>query len=1080
MKTRHLLALAAVFLSGLPAFAQVTGSMSGLIEDATSSPVGSATVTIRSLETGAARTTQTDSTGHFQATALPLGQQEVKVEKMGFKTQVRTGVNLAVGQEAVVNVKLEVGEISQQVTISEEAPLINTTTADVSGMVTSREVKDLPLNGRSFDNLITLNAGAIGYALKSAQTTTSNGNTFAVSGRRPSDNIFLLNGIEYTGSSQLAVTPGGASGQLLGIDAVREFNLLADTYSAEYGKRAGGQVTVVTQSGTNSLHGSMFEFLRNSALDARNFFDRGSVPPFRRNQFGGSLGGPLKKDKLFLFGNYEGFRQVLAVSNISVVPDAQVRQGFLPNATTGIYSKPANLNTAILKYMQMWPDPNGAELTVGGIPSGTAFSYNNPRQVIHENFGTTRLDYNISSTDTFSSAYTVDDGNSILPQADPLFASGLNLRMQVASLEETHVFSPRALNTFRFGFSRAAYANAPIVLGTFTDDLSFVKGGAPGGIIVNGGVTTAGASGITAAGTNNAAGAWNRRNLFTVTDNFHITTGRHQITFGGWMQRVQDNENSASRTLGQATFASLATLLSATVTTFQVVPAPNELGWRAIFGAWFVQDAFRIRPNLTVEFGLRHEFTNGWNELSGRAANYITDGNNVLLTNPINGVFTQNNAKKLFAPRVGIAWDVRGDGKTSIRAGFGTYYSLIDNLAFLINSLPPWNGAASYSGVSLPSVLPVIPGVMPPPTCSPTVSTNCSTFAPQGVQPDAKTLAVQQWSVRIEQQITPSLAFRIGYVGSHGTHSLISVDPNSIPAQVCANASGCLAGGTGAVATATSTVPQGTYYIPSPGTAPATRPNRFLGAGFFWYAEGNTSYNALETEISKRLSHGLQIRGNFTWSKNLDMNSALTIAQGNNQPQMVMDRNNVLRDYGPSALNVAAQSSISGRYELPFLKSNRYLGGWQLNGIVTMLSGFPFTPQVGSNRSGDGDTRNPDRPNLNPNFTGPIVTGNPNQWFNPAAFVAPAFGTYGNLGRGTFRGPGLAALDMSLFKDFAVVERMHLQFRAEMFNVLNHANFAAPNAIVFSTPPTVSPSAGLITSTVTQSRQMQFGLKLIF
>ena len=322
------------------------------------------TVTVKSLETGAVRSATTDEAGNFRLLSLPLGRPGSEGGKEGLQSALRTGINLEVGQEAVVNLRLEVGDLAQQVTVSEETPVVNTTTSPVSGVVGEREVKDLPLNGRSFDNLITLNPGAINYGLKSANTSTSNGNTFSVAGRRPMDNIFLLNGVEYTGSSQLAITPGGVSGELLGIDAVREFNVLTDTYSAEYGKRAGGQVSVVTQSGTNALHGSLFEFLRNSALDARNFFDQGPIPAFRRNQFGGALGGPLKKDRWFLFGNYEGFRQALALSNVTVVPDNQARLGLLPNATTGVYAPAANLNPAMLKYMSMWPAVNGPELLV--------------------------------------------------------------------------------------------------------------------------------------------------------------------------------------------------------------------------------------------------------------------------------------------------------------------------------------------------------------------------------------------------------------------------------------------------------------------------------------------------------------------------------------------------------------------------------------------------------------------------------------------------------------------------------------------------------------------------------------------
>src|SRR5215471_7536750 len=312
-------------------WAQVNATISGKVEDQTGAAVGGAMVTVRSLETGATRIVTTDETGNYRVLSLPVGPQEVRAEKPGFRAAVRTGINLVVGQEAVVDLKLDIGQVAQEVTVSVDTPLVDATTANVSGLVGERQIKELPLNGRSFDNLITLNPGAINYTYKSPGTVTSQGNTFSVAGRRPLENIFLLNGIEYTGSSQLSNTPGGVSGYLLGIDGVREFNVLSGTYSAEYGKRAGAQVTAVTQSGTNQFHGTVFEFLRNSALDARNIFDLSPVPgvkseaaPFRRNQFGASLGGPIKKDRLFVFGNYEGFRHRLVINNVSVVPDQEV------------------------------------------------------------------------------------------------------------------------------------------------------------------------------------------------------------------------------------------------------------------------------------------------------------------------------------------------------------------------------------------------------------------------------------------------------------------------------------------------------------------------------------------------------------------------------------------------------------------------------------------------------------------------------------------------------------------------------------------------------------------------------------
>ena len=1049
-------------LIAAPAWGQASASISGRVEDASGSPIGGATVTVKSPENGASRVAATNADGNYRVLSLPLGAQQVKAEKPGFKAALRTGIDLRIGQEAVVNLRLEVGDLAQQVTVSEQAPVVNTTTASVAGMVGEREVKDLPLNGRSFDNLIALNPGSINYsAMKSAETSTSDGNTFSVEGRRTAENLFLLNGIEYTGASQLAVTPGGASGELLGIDAIREFNVLTDTYGAEYGKRAGAQVGVATQSGANVLHGSVFEFLRNSALDARNFFDQASVPPFRRNQFGGALGGPLRKNKLFLFGNYEGFREALAVSSVAVVPDAEARLGRLPS-TLGVYT----LNPAMLAYMSFWPQPNGPERLVGGQPTGTALAYNNPRQSIREDFGTTRADYALSSRDWLAGIYTIDDGTNLIPLSDPLFASYETLRSQVASAQETHVFSPRVLNTFNAGFSRAGFNLDSSPEASFPASDSFVSGLGPGGIVIGGGVTTTGSAAITSAGPNNAANAWTRRNLFTWTDGVQIVKGKHQISAGAWFQRLQDNDDTASRQSGQASFTSLTTFLQGKVSSFQVVPTPSELGWRSLLGAWYFEDTIKLLPNLTLQAGIRHEFTTGWNEEAGRAANYITNSDGVLETTPIVGhsAFTENNATRLFGPRIALAWDVFGNGRAVLRAGFGTYYSLIDDIGFLLNSVPPYNGSLSCSPPSLPSILPILPSGPAP----------CSTYAPQGVQPNAKTPTVEEWRLTVERQLDRNTVLRLAYVGSFGYHGLLSVDPNTIPAQICASPNGCKAGGVPTKGSTTSMVPQGAQYIPV-----GTRPNPYLGAGFFWYTEGDSSYNALQVDVSRRLAQGLEFRANYTWSKSLDMNSALTGAQADNQVQMILDRYDPQRDWGPSSLNVASQGSVSWTYALPFGRDRRWLGGWQLNGIATLLSGFPFTPQTGSNRSGDGDTRNPDRPSLNPAFSGPVVVGSPDQWFNPNAFVLPAAGTYGNLGRGTYTGPGLAELDLSLVKDIAATEQMKLQLRSEFFNILNHANLGTPNAIVFS-GGAISPSAGLITATATTSRQIQFGLKLIF
>jgi hypothetical protein len=1074
------------------------------VEDASGAAVAGAAITVTSLETGAARTATADATGTYRVLSLGVGRYEVKAEATGFKAALQTGISLVVGQEAVVNLRLEVGAVQEQVTITGEAPLVNTTTASVSGLVGERQVKDLPLNGRSFDNLITLNPGAVNYTLKAGPSIGSGeGAYFTVAGRRPSDNVFLLNGIEYTGSSNIGITPGGVSGQLLGIDAVREFNVMSDAYSAEYGKRAGAQVSVVTQSGSNQLHGGLFEFLRNNKLDARNFFDATiGAPPFKRNQFGGSLGGPIKRDKMFLFGNYEGFRHRLGVSNVAFVPDDNARQGMLPcnvaytapadraaNCTGGLNApvRVPNLDTRMLRFMALWPQSNGPEQVANGLATGVAKNFNNPLQKIREDFGTARFDWNVSDKDTFTAASTVDDGDNTSPLTNPFFGTIAFLRSQVSSAQEIHVFSPRLLNAARAGFSRAAFDFDSTALVPLPPDITLFAGKPPGPMSI-GGASAAAVNNITPAGAGIAGHIWNYRNLFTGSDDVQFIRGRHQLGFGGWFQRVQVNANSAPRGYGEAQFASLLGFLQGITTQFAGIPNRTFMYWRSLEGAWYVQDVMQLRPNFTLRAGVRDEFTNGWNEKYGRAAQYVPDASGLLTSNPVTSTthiggasFLDNKATHLFSPRVGIAWDPFGKGRTSIRAGFGMFYSLLDNLSFQMDITPPFNTQFAYQNVPLPPLLPVIPGKPLPPFCGPGVTGSCTTPLAQGTQVNPKTPTVISWNYSIEQQLNRNMSLRVGYVGSHGYHNIIDIDDNTVAPQTCSDPAGCLAGGV----RASGMVPQGTQYFPR-----GPRPNPYLGSGYQWYMEGINSYNALEADLTKRFSGGLSFRANYTFSKNLDDSSGIASSQSQNQNQSVMDPRHPLRDYARSALDFRHQGSGSFSYALPFGKGKRFAGGvtgipdklasgWQVNGILTLLSGFPFTPLVGTNQSGNGNQFSPDRPNLNPSFQGPLYIRSVDQWFDPTAFSLPLLGTWGNVGRGVLQGPGLAEFDFSAFKTTHITERTSVLFRAEFFNITNRANFNVPNFLIFS-GSSISPSAAKITSTTTSSRQIQFGLKLIF
>jgi len=449
-----LIASLLLFSSALAVHGQVVGAtITGTVHDSSGASLSAATVIVKQSETGATRSLITDGEGRFFAPSVPIGPYTVTAEHEGFAASQQS-TTLVVGQSLQLTFVLGVASVQQAVEVTADGSTVNTTTQQTAGLVDERQVKELPLNGRSYDGLLTLNPATVNYTSeRSGGTGTSNssvGNMFSVSGRRPQNNLFLLNGIEYTGASLINVTPGGTSGQLLGVDAVREFNVSGDTYGATYGKRNGAQVSIITTSGTNKIHGTAFEFIRNSALDARNYFDQGAIPVFQRNQFGGSLGGPIKTNKLFLFGNYEGFRQNWGLSSVTLVPDNQARQGYLPDASGNLHY--VGVDPSVAPLLALWPEANGPE-----FGSGIAESFSHPPQHIREDFGTTRFDANLSKKDLLFAVYTVDDSMANTPSQNPLSLIDESLREQVASIQEQHVFSPALLNTARLGYSRASY-----------------------------------------------------------------------------------------------------------------------------------------------------------------------------------------------------------------------------------------------------------------------------------------------------------------------------------------------------------------------------------------------------------------------------------------------------------------------------------------------------------------------------------------------------------------------------------------------------------------------------------------------
>lgn len=1061
--------------------AQVFAVISGTVTDQSGAVVPNATVTATSTDTGATREVMADGAGRYQISSLPVGQYQIHARKTGFQEAIRTGVQLVVNQSATVDLTLQVGESSQQITVNEDAPLVSVATTDISGLVAQRQIRDLPLNGRSFDLLLTLNPGIVNFTSEKIGGTgvsnSTNGNNFAAEGNRPQQNLFLLNGIEFTGAAENNMQPGGASGELLGVDAVREFNVLRDTYGAEYGKRPGAQVLIVTQSGSNDFHGSVYEFLRNNDLDARNFFDPHSVPGFQRNQFGVALGGPIQKDKTFIFSNFEGLQQHLHQTGVDLVPDNNARNGYLPCKLVTPAPSPCPSSglafVGVSPLINAWPVPSPGAPDFGGISQ----AFNSPLQTIRDDFGTIRLDHIFSEHDTLGAIYTIDDSADFTPTSTNAYSTDItSLREQVASLQETHVFSPTVVNTARVGFSRAGYFfTGEPTPGTPAADLpGFVAGDPIGAVVVGGSAASNPAAVLSLAGSNNGSNLRVARNLFTYEDQVSVTHGRQQFTFGAWIQRLQSNETLALSQYGQATFTGLQTFLKGTIGTLLFDPTPTPLGWRSVFGALYIEDVIRLTPRFTLSLGLRSEMSNGWNEVHGRASTYtFTDG--VINTQPHIGdsAFTQNNATYLPEPRAAIAWSpFHNTSRTVIRAGFGMYNDLQDALGYRTDQNAPFNPTYSLPSLAV-SKLPVL---SVPSTAK---------LVPGGVQPNLQTPTLLSWSFRVEQELTTNTVLRVGYVGSHGYHEILGIDANE-PFPVICPASPCPAvyPATFPAGIAGTPVPIGTYYVPT-----ATKPNPALANTWTYFSEADSSYNALQVDVNHRFSHGLSLRGVYTWAKSIDDGDSVNATTSGNEPALASNPFNLRADRGLANFDVRNAAAINGVYELPFGHGKPFLAnasgfggalasGWSVNSIVTVQSGFPFTPQLSYNPSNTGDTRNPVRPFVNPAFTGPVIIGSPNQWFNPAAFLAPptASGFYGNLGRDTLTGPGLVTWDFSALKDMHIHERLNLQFRAEFFNILNHANFNSPNAVVFT--PTLSPTAGIITATSTTSRQIQFALKL--
>ncbi len=1072
--------LISVMLSGHLVSAQVTtGTISGVVQDSSGAVIPGVSVTARNLDTGIDRTVTTDEGGRYTAPNLTLGNYEVQAQLSGFQTEIRSGITLTVGREAVVNLALKVGLISDKVTITAEAPLVESTTSAMSSLVDERTIRDLPLNGRSWDNLALLQPGvvSVGAGQGSAAFDFGTGTRFNVNGSRAYANSFLLDGTDINDHAN--GTPGGSAGTNLGVDGVQEFKINTSVSPAEFGRSSGGVISAVTRSGTNDLHGAGFEFLRNNALDSPGYFDdvkhggTGTIAPYRRNQFGGALGGPIKKDKTFFFGTYEGLRQGSGTTIGPQVPTAQTKLGIIPykafqgtdpnlyNCRPGDTACTVPVSPAVRPYLDLFQTPNTPDLG-----DGTAFFIAAPLQVTHEDYAMGRVDHQISEKMRIFGRYSFDNDTNRIPNFNGSSVADEQdvARRQYSTIQITNIFRPTLVNSFRFAYNRT-YQNFDDVLSDpRAEKLSFLPGEHFGTISFGGqGLST---TPLNFLGVDNGAPRIYRYNLFQEGDDLTYVAGRHNVKLGADIRRIQDNEITSSNSRGDYTFVDIPAFLTNKPSRFDA-PAPGSDAYRGLretmFGT-YLQDDFKVTQRLTLNLGLRYEAISNPREVNGKMTNLLN------LSDPAPTVLKDSFfsvAKKDFQPRVGFAWGLNGSGKTVLRAGAGIFHDHIlpYSYAAFASGYPPF--FTTLSDLTNP-VFPLDTNLTaaPPPQFG---------GFPTGAIKEA---TKNSYNLTLQQQVMNNTVLEVAYIGSESHHLQRNGEWNPI-----APINGVFPAAADANACRAKTVVVGCRINPNFASLTVAR------------FDANANYNALQIALKRRGSSGLQYQVFYTYSKSIDTKSTLAGGESRQEPNTVMDFLNPGRDRGRSSFDARHNFVPTITYPLPFRFQQKalgvILGGWTLNGIGTFRSGEPFTGRVGRNQSNNGDRWFPDRPNLNPGFSNNPTSGvskgclgvaagtplgTPDLWYDPCAFSRPAPGTYGNLGRNTITGPDFMNVDFSADKVFKPNDRINVQLRAEIFNLLDQAHFYAPGFNVFSG------SAGHISRLVSSpgGRLTQLGLKVTF
>jgi hypothetical protein len=1053
-KSRAFKPLAVLFLltatHGAITWAQTFGgSIRGTIMDPSGASIAATNITMEQVNTGLKWKLASSSTGLYSAAGLPVGRYSVTASARGFATAQRDNVEIQEGSERLLDIRLAVGESSQTVLVVSEDGNLDAATSVIQAVNTGNVVRDLPLNGRDWTTLAALQPGVAVVRTENAVTLGNGrgnrglGVMMAVGGARPESTSFELDGINVTDYS--GGGPASVLGLSLGVDAIEEFSVITENAPAPYGRTSGGVIDAVTRAGTNQFHGSVYEFFRNSVLDARNFFDGSSLPPLRKNQFGAALGGPIKRQKTFFFFDYEGIRQSLGVTAVSVVPSLQARQGHLVSGTVTI-------NPLVAPYLSFFPLPNGPI-------SGDSGTYSLVTQnVTTESFATARGDHRFSDKDSLHMIWLFDSGQTSGPDVFGNLLLGTFSQRQTASVEESHVFTPSAVNLLRVGLNRvtAEQVQALSAINPLAANPSygFLPGRDVGQISIAGFTTYPGGPG--------AEGDY----LFHYTsyqadDNFALTKGSHSIRAGVALERIQANTVGAGNNNGVVSFGSLQSFLNNQPSSFQATLPGTSLpeSLRQYIVGTYLQDDWRVRRDLTLNLGLRYEMATVPTEDHDRLGTLVPGSQQLKIGSP----YFQNPTLRNFSPRVGLAWNPLSDQRTTIRAAFGQYDSLPLTSQFSLLSVisAPFNEQGSTASVpagSFPSGL----------------YQSLAAGGPRAdfIQQNPKRSYVLQWNSILEHQVTPTLVVQVGYAASHGVHlPLVVGDINTVPPA--------------------ADTPQG-YVWPTPrGSGVKPWPAWGNVTAVMW--EVSSTYNSLPVRVQKRLSRGLFLQGAYTWSKSLDTGSNSLMTAYTNTLSNMPVFNSRLRK-APSDFDTPQNLAISGTWQLPnpTFGSNALQAvthGWQIGTLLQASSGLPFTPVIAGDALGLNSSIAydfPERLSL-PGCGNPVNPGNPNSYMKLSCFAAPSPSTLlGDAGRNVARGPGLVNWDSSVVRNIRIrcfSESCNLQFRFEAFNVVNHANFLPPTASslqLFTQSLTPITSAGNLTATSTTSRQLQLAIKIMW